>query len=93
MATEIRAAVNVVRHDNHLAPASLTKRTFIVPINSLLIYNTSTTNSAFISFDGVNELTIKPGGAFSMDFSKLYSYWTRGDNATTNLQVVTGAEI
>jgi hypothetical protein len=92
MATEIKAAVNYIRHDNHTSPVTLTKRTFTYPINSLLIYNTSTTASASISFDGVNLLTIKSGGAFSMDFSKLYSYWTQGDGSTTALQVVTGSE-
>lgn len=92
MATEIRAAVNIVRHDNHTAPVSLTKRTFPKPINSLLIYNPSTTATASISFDGSSLLNIKPGGAFSMDFSNLYSYWTQGDGSTNALQVVTGSE-
>lgn len=93
MATEIRYANNVMRHDNHTAPVSLTKRIFPVPINCILIYNPSSTADAAISFDGVNTLTIKKGAAFSMDFAKLYSYWTLGDGSTTTLQVVTGAEI
>jgi hypothetical protein len=92
MATEIRYNINQVRHDNHTSPVTLTKRTFTQPINLLLVYNTSSSANASVSFDGVNLLTIKPNGSFSMDFAKLYSYWTQGDGSTTNLQVITGSE-
>lgn len=91
MSTSIKVDVNVVRHDNHISPVTLTKRTFTSPINTLLIYNTSAT-TAYISFDGTSLLSINGGGAFSMDFNKLYAYYTQGDGSTTALQVVTGSE-
>lgn len=91
MATEIRYNVNAVRHDNHIATVGLTKRTFISPINTLLVINTSSSVSAYISFDGTNSLTIPPNGSFSMDFNKRPDYWTASDG-TAVLQVVTGSE-
>lgn len=92
MATHIVYNVAEVRHLNHTAPVSLTKITFAVPINSILIVNTSTTANAYISFDGINELTMKPGSALAMDFSRLRFYWTRSDGGTGTLEVITGAE-
>lgn len=91
MATEIRYAVSAVRHDNHTAPITLTKRNFPKPINTLLVINTSSTANAYISFDGVNKLTLVPGDSFSMDFAKRYDYWTQSDG-TADLEVVTGSE-
>lgn len=92
MSTSVKSDINVVRHDNHVAPVTLTKRTFPSPVNTILLYNTSSTSTMNISFDGTNTLAIKAGGAFSMDFNKLYSYWTQGDGSTTAIQVVTGSE-
>jgi hypothetical protein len=90
MATSIRADVNIVRHDNHTPPVSLTKRVFPYFINTILIFNTGSMPIS-ISFDGASLLTIKGGGAFSMDFNNLREYWTVGDGSTY-IQVVTGSE-
>ena len=92
MATEIRYASNRIRHDNHLAPTTLTERTFVKPANTVLIVNTSVTNSAWISFDGLSLFTLKPGASICLDFSKQYTYWTKGDGVTTNMEVIVGAE-
>ena len=89
MATDMRAASNKVRHDNHTAPGSLTERTFTVPANFLIIYNAGATSAA-ISFDGTNEFPIPAGSTLSMDLCKQVSYYTSGSVA---LKVMYGAEI
>jgi len=92
MATEVRYAIAEIRHDNHVPTTSLVRRSYNPPINTIFIVNTSTTANAQISFDGTNVLTLKPGAAFSMDFSKHYEIWTKGDGVLT-LEVITGSEI
>ena len=92
MATHIVYNTATVRHDNHTPPASFTQRTFTSPINSILVVNISSTVNSYLSFDGSNSLTLKPGAAFSMDFSRQISYWTKSDSGAGSLEVVTGSE-
>jgi len=90
MATEFRAASNVVRHDNHSAPASLTERTFTKPANFLLIYNPSV-SEVQVSFDGTNEFPIPSGAALSFELAHYKSYYTHGSGAEA-LKVLVGSE-
>lgn len=94
MSTQIRAAVDVIRHDNHIPPASLTLRPFTSHSvsNTLLISNTSSSTTVKLSFDGTNTFTILPGGVFSMNFSNQKGYWTKGDGVGT-VEVIVGSEI
>ena len=94
MATQVRASVNKIRHDNHIPPLSLTFRSFSAGSvsNTILISNISDDTNVDISFDGTNLFTIRPGGAFSMNFSNQKGYWTKGDGVG-ELQVIVGSEI
>lgn len=92
MSTEIRKAINVIRHDNHVPPASLTKRTFTSKhSNSILMSNTSASTIEYVSFDGTNMFTLLPTGILSFEFSAQKEYWTKGDAAGT-LEVLIGSE-
>ena len=93
MATEVRAAVNVIRHDNHTPPATLTARLFNNQrSNTLILSNVSTATTMYISFDGTSLFTIKPGGVFSINFSCQKQYWTQGD-ALGQMEVIIGSEL
>lgn len=91
MAKEIKHAAvqGGIRHDNHTAPASLTKRTISPKANYILIKNKNLTNEAEVSFDGVNTFPINPGGSLSIEASGLIDYWTSGSVA---LAVLIGGE-
>lgn len=93
MATEVRSALNVIRHDNHAPPASLTARTFVSPqlSNFLMISNTSAV-TVYVSFDGTNLFTINSGGVFVINFSCQKQYWTKGDGVAS-VEVIIGSEI
>lgn len=89
MATEMRAAAAVIRHDNHTPTGSLVERTFTVPANFLLIYNSDASTSASVSFDGVSEFPIPAGASLALEVAKLKSYYTKGAVA---LKVLVGSE-
>lgn len=78
-----------IRHDNHTAPASLTKRSLNPKVNYLLIKNRSTTDPANISFDGINTYTLDPRESLSVEGSGLISYWTSG---SVDLEVIIAGE-
>jgi len=80
MSKEIKASAvkNAVRHDNHTAPLSLTKRNTVRKYNYLLVKNRSSTAVALISFDGINSFTIDPKESISLEVSGLTDYWTGG---------------
>lgn len=92
MATEQRAASNVVRHDNHTAPDTIAERTFTKPANFLIVYNSHATTAAAISFDGTNTFPIPAGGSLSMDLSLQRTYWTQSTGAACALKVMYGSE-
>lgn len=93
MPTQIRSAIDVIRHDNHVPPSVLTKRLFEPNsrTNTMVLSNVSTATTMKVSFDGVNEFTIKPGGVFSLNFSNQYFYYTRGDGVG-EVEVLYGSE-
>ena len=93
MPTQIRSAVDVIRHDNHIPPALLTQRLFVLNswTNTMVLSNVSTATNVKISFDGTNTFTIKPGGVFSLNFSNQTGYWTQGDGVGA-VEVVYGSE-
>jgi len=92
MPTETIAAANVLRHDNHTAPASLTERTLTQPANFLLIKNSHATLSLSVSFDGVNTYTLGPGSSLSLETAKQKTYWTAEVTATATVEVLYGSE-
>jgi hypothetical protein len=93
VSTQVKAAVDIIRHDNHVPPASLTQRTFTAHscTNTILISNVSSATTVLVSFDGVNTFTLKPGGSFSMNFSSQLSYWISGDGVGA-VEVLLGSE-
>lgn len=92
MAIETRAAINNLRHDNHVPPATITERTFTQGQSTtyLLISNVSAV-TVWVSFDGIHFLSIASGGVFISNFSKVNSYWTKGD-AVAAVEVIIGSE-
>jgi hypothetical protein len=92
MSTQIRWASDVILHDNHVPPVTLTQRDLPGKVcNTILLSNTTAATTVYISFDGVNEFSILPGGVFTLNFSNGRKYWTRGDGVN-GVEVIAGAE-
>lgn len=94
MPKEIKHSISQggIRHDNHAAPATLTKRDLSPKVNYILIKNRSNSKTALISFDGLNTYTLDPKESFSLEGSGLISYWTGQGSGAANLEVIVAGE-
>lgn len=94
MPKEIKAAAvqGGIRHDNHTAPASFTVRNINPKVNYIIIQNTSNSNDAQVSFDGISGFTISKRASFSIEASGLNKYWTKAVSGSPTLEVILAGE-